>query len=144
MRPYFEPTGIRPQQTLCVSTLPEAIVEQINGYTLDLLLDQRHYLSWKSLLSDSAFLRLRGYTILLPVGVIAHPILPATHIYIETHENSLVFLLHDEAAVLPDTMSEDAMLSEIPAPNSYIVRCQKFPQQPFFITTLYHACYLQH
>ena len=143
MRPYFEPTGTRPQQTLCVSTLPETIIEQINGYTLDLLLVKRHYLSWKSLLSDSAFLRLRGYTVLLPIGVIGSPVLPATHIYIETHENSLVFLLRDEAVVLPDTTGADKMLSDIPAPNSYIVRCQKFPQQPFFITTLYHACYLQ-
>ena len=144
MRRYAQTSGVLAPQTLSVSTLPQAVVEQIYSYGLDLLLDQRRYLSWKSVLPQSDFVRLRGFTVLLPTGMLAHPLLPATHAYIETHENSIVFLLNDEAAVLPDTSSEDTTLCGVPATNTYIVRCQKFPQQPFFITTLYHACYLPH
>lgn len=143
MRPYFEATGTRSAQSLCVATLPEATIEHIRSYSLDLLLDQRHYVSWKFLLPHSDFLWLRGFTVLLPVNVTGHPVLPASHIYIETHENSLVFLLHGEAVMLPDEADEDTVRSDAPAINTYLVRCQKFPHQPFFITTLYHACYVQ-
>ena len=141
MRRYAQTSGVLAPQTLSVSTLPQAVVEQIYSYGLDLLLDQRRYLSWKSVLPQSDFVRLRGFTVLLPTGLLAHPLPPATHAYIETHENSIVFLLHDEAGMLAYHSGEDAGREDSPT-NTYIVRCQKFPQQPFFITTLYHACYL--
>ena len=142
MRRYTQSPGVVAPQRLSVSTLPQVVVEHIHSFGLDLLLDQRHYLSWKAVLPESDFVRLRGFTVLLPTKILAHPLLPATHAYIETHENSIVFLLHDEARMLACHSGEDVGTEEGAPTNIYIVRCQKFPQQPFFITTLCHVCYL--
>lgn len=63
MRRYAQTSGVLASQTLSVPTLTQAVVEQIYSYGLDLLLDQRRYLSWKSVLPQSDFVRLRGFGI---------------------------------------------------------------------------------
>lgn len=141
MNPSFKRPETRPAHSLCVATLPQTIVEQIHTYTLDLLLDEHKQVAWNLLLPQSEFVRLRGYTVLFPVGAVQQLCLTTTHSYIETHENSLVFLVHEAFTASTPGEHPQAQTGG-PSDRSFLLRCQKCPQQPFFITTLYHACWL--
>lgn len=134
MRHLAKARLVSPADQLTVDMLPIEIVEQIRAYSLDSLIDQRQHLPWAQVLSSSEFIRLRGFLVLLPLSANHHPYLKATHIYMETHEDSLVFLLTDA------TPTEQA---DQQTADQFLVVAQKFPQQPFFITTLFHVCQLK-
>ena len=124
-----------------VSALPPAIVERIYHYSLDMLLAEHQHIPWQQVLHESQFVRLRGYLVLIPAALLQHPVLTATHIYIETHESSIIFIVRDERK---HTQGLSGQHEEVEASDQrFLLRCQKFPQQPFFITTLYHACWFK-
>ncbi|KAB8139713.1 hypothetical protein F8S13_27035 [Chloroflexia bacterium SDU3-3] len=112
-----------------VAYLPQEVVDRIGGYSLDLLVEDHQVILWRQVLPESELIRLRGFLVLLPVSRMHHPHITATHIYMETHEQSLVFIISDATPGAPASLAE---------PPRFIVAAQKFPQEPFFITTLFH------
>ena len=109
------------------AALSPTVQTQIAAYPLDLLTTTHRQGMWAEQLPNATFMRLRGYTVLLPLSNVHNADITAKYIFLETNDPAIVLLLHTGASRLsPD------------APMMILAVCVRVRDQQFYVATVYH------
>lgn len=109
------------------SSLPASVQAHIAGLPLDLLDTQHRCCLWADKLPTASFLRLRGYTVLLPIAAADRRYIQAPYVFLESNDPAVVFLLADLRPAIIETL-----------PMTVLAVCLPVRGQSFFITIVYH------
>lgn len=104
-----------------LTSLGEPALRHIGAYPLDLLGEQHLVTTWRNHLTEASLVRLRGFTVLVPVAAEDCGQFYAPQLYLETHEQTL-------CAVLRHATTSD----------TYLALCQSYQQARVFITVVFH------
>lgn len=109
------------------ASLPQTIQSDIANYPLDILTTTHRCCTWAEQLPDASFVRLRGYTVLLPLAASCQANIAAKHIFLEANDPAIVFLLQAFDSHATDNK-----------PTTVIAICPRVRNQQFYVATVYH------